>query len=66
MAANAFVAWWECQEPWWLEERLIGTFSLPLNLMDNRGHPFHPRLSAKRKAAKERADSIEVLRAMDF
>lgn len=29
MAANAFVAWWECGEPWRLEERLIGTLSLP-------------------------------------
>lgn len=56
------MSWWECEEPWRLEERLIGTFSLPLNLMDNRGHPFHSTLAAIRKAAREKADSLAVLR----
>jgi GIY-YIG catalytic domain-containing protein len=60
MVANAFVAWWECEEPWLLEDRLIGTLSLPLNLMGNRGHPFHPTLTAIRKAAKESARSVST------
>lgn len=55
MAANALVTWLPVAEPWRLEERLIASLSLPLNLEQNRHHAFHEQLSALRRAARRRA-----------
>ena len=55
MAANAFVVWFETPHPWELESELIRSVSLPLNLDQNALHPYHPVLSALRRAAKEQA-----------
>ena len=55
LQGNAFVSWVIDPEPWKLEERLIADLSLPLNLDQNRDHPFHPMLSEIRKSARRRA-----------
>ena len=55
MAANALVTWLPVAEPWRLEERLIASLSLPLNLEQNRHHAFHEQLSALRREARRRA-----------
>lgn len=55
MARNALVAWLPTAEPWRLEELLIGSVSLPLNLQHNERHPFHAQLSALRREARARA-----------
>jgi hypothetical protein len=41
MSENAFVTWLVHPEPWRLEDYAIKQLSLPLNLRDNEGHPFH-------------------------
>jgi hypothetical protein len=58
---NARVAWLACDEPWRIEEHLIRSFSLPLNLDQNRDHKFHWELSEKRHVAKARARELPVV-----
>jgi hypothetical protein len=60
MRENAFVCWVTSTEPWNAEEELIGTLSLPLNLAGNERHPFHSTLSARRREARQVADSSPV------
>lgn len=55
MARNALVAWLPTAEPWRLEQSLIRSVSLPLNLQQNQRHPFHARLSVLRREARVRA-----------
>jgi hypothetical protein len=55
MEQNALVTWLAVGEPWLLERTLIEHEQLPLNLDRNNHHPFHARLSAIRRQAKERA-----------
>ncbi len=59
---NALVTWRVHSEPWKLEEYLISTLSLPLNLDQNRRHAFHPTLSEIRRSAKARARELPVAR----
>jgi hypothetical protein len=61
MEQNALVTWVATPEPWKLEEELIQAVSLPLNLDQNRNHPFHAALSATRKEAKRKARSLPVV-----
>ena len=63
MARNALVIWLPTTEPWLLEEQLIATVSLPLNLDQNRQHAFHARLSALRSDARARANASPIWRA---
>jgi hypothetical protein len=58
---NARVAWLACDEPWRVEEELIRSVSLPLNLDQNRHHTFHSVLSKMRRAAKMRAREMPVM-----
>ncbi|APE14298.1 hypothetical protein BOH72_02685 [Mycobacterium sp. WY10] len=44
MAANAFVSWYPIAQPWLLEDHLLETLDLPLNLDKNNRNPFHARL----------------------
>ena len=60
MARNAFVTWLETPEPWMVEEAIISAVSLPLNLDQNRNHPFHATLSALRKDARQRARELPI------
>jgi len=63
MAQNALVIWLPTTEPWLLEEQLIATVSLPLNLDQNRQHAFHARLSALRSDARAQANASPIWRA---
>jgi hypothetical protein len=61
MQENARVVWHVCDQPWKLEEELITSLDLPLNLDQNRRHGFHPVLSRIRQAAKARARELPIL-----
>jgi hypothetical protein len=61
MVRNAFVIWLETPEPWKVEEAMIRSVSLPLNLDQNRNHPFHAVLSATRKEARRRARGLPIV-----
>ncbi len=61
MEHNALVAWTIQERPWEVEKQLIHAVSLPLNLEQNRHHPFHDALSACRSAAKARARTLPIL-----
>ena len=58
---NAFVTWLEHPEPWILEDELIDTLSLPLNIKGNRNHPFAGELSCLRKKAIASARALPVM-----
>jgi hypothetical protein len=62
MESNAFVGWAECDEPWIVEEHLISTLSLPLNLHKNARYSFCSVLKAIRKEAADRAQKLPVVR----
>lgn len=59
MEQNAKVYWVAEEEPWVLEETLIGSISLPLNIQGN-AHPFKPILSAMRSEAMAQAKLMEI------
>ena len=61
MEQNAFVVWTLYTEPWLLEEKLIQSLSLPLNLRGNEHHPFYQQLSEIRSQAKERARKLPIV-----
>lgn len=63
MQRNAFVCWLEHPTPWDIEEQLIARYDIPLNLDQNRHNRFHPRLTAARRAAKQRAAELPVVRS---
>lgn len=60
MADHARVSVVEHPTPWTLEEELIGSLDLPLNLDQNRHHGFHAELSSRRRAAKATAATLPV------
>ncbi len=60
MADHAKVVWVATEEPWALEDHLIRSFSLPLNLAGNM-HPFCKTLSAIRSEAAAQAASAPVV-----
>jgi hypothetical protein len=55
MKENVFICWAECDNPWIVEEQLISTLSLPLDLDQNARHPFCSVLKASRREAAHRA-----------
>jgi hypothetical protein len=60
MARHAAVVWTGTDQPWRLEESLIGSLVLPLNLDRNRRSPFHDTLSALRAAHRFQARSQPI------
>ncbi len=60
MEHNAYVCWVEHDAPWVLEEELLGTLSLPLNIRGNRDHAFADALNRLRKEAISLAREIPV------
>ena len=60
LARNAFVCWTEHPEPWHLEHELLAANSLPLNIQDNRHHPYCSTLSAIRQEAKQQAREAPI------
>ena len=61
MAESALVGWIVDPEPWLLEEHLIASLDVPLNLEGNARNAFHPRLTAMRAAAVARARELDVV-----
>lgn len=61
MSRHACVSWIEHPQPWLLEDELIAELDLPLNLMGNQRHPFHPTLSAARSAMAQHANAMPVV-----
>ncbi|MFC5992626.1 GIY-YIG nuclease family protein [Pseudonocardia hispaniensis] len=61
MQDNARVCWQPCPEPWIVESAVIGKTDLPLNLDQNRDHPFRARLATLRRQAKQRARELPIL-----
>lgn len=59
MAQNAKVHWMTHDEPWILEESLISSIPLPLNIQGN-AHAFKPLLSAMRSKAMAEAKRLEI------
>jgi hypothetical protein len=62
MADNTAVSWVELQAPRRLEEFLLKTYDLPLNMEGNRGHPFYDQLCTIRRRARERAARLADLK----
>ncbi|WP_207843004.1 GIY-YIG nuclease family protein [Williamsia soli] len=60
MAENALVSWVTHPEPWLLEDELIETQDLPLNI-DGAANPFTPVLRATRRGAVARARALPVV-----
>ena len=60
MSRNAYVVWAEHPEPWLVEPDLIASVDLPLNINENRQHPFCARLRALRASASARARLLET------
>jgi hypothetical protein len=60
MAQNAFVTWIEHPEPWAVEATVFSKLSLPLNIQDNRDHPFSAELGRRRSEAKEKARTSAI------
>lgn len=60
MEQNAYVCWVEHPEPWKVERVLFENVSLPLNIQDNRHHPFSTQLSEMRSAAKREAKELPL------
>lgn len=60
MNDNALVCWTEDDEPWLLEHKLLQQHSLPLNIQDNRHHPFCASVSNMRQEAKRLARDMPI------
>lgn len=52
MDRNAFVCWLEHDTPWEVEKYIFRELSLPLNIQDNKHHPFVQTLSEMRREAR--------------
>jgi hypothetical protein len=58
---NARVTWIQCDRPWEVEEHLISTIHLPLNLEQNQRCGFHAVLTKLRRDAKSGAREVPIL-----
>ena len=61
MEQNAFVSWAVRDRPWELEEFLIATLDLPLNLEGNSRNRFHPELTRARARCVADAKALPAL-----
>lgn len=62
MAEHAHVVWAATDQPWKLEEELIRSCVLPLNLDQNRHNSFHGQLSALRATQRAQARLLPMER----
>ena len=62
MAKNATVGWIELTEPWLLEDHILATASLPLNIDKNTRHPFCTQLRRLRAEARQHARCLPILK----
>lgn len=58
MSDNALVSWVVHPEPWELEEAVIATLDVPLNIQGNAHNHFYPELRRLRAEAEQRARNI--------
>lgn len=58
MSDNALVSWFVHPEPWVLEESLIVSLDVPLNIQGNAHNPFYPELRRLRAEAELQARAI--------
>ena len=63
MADNTAVSWIETESPLPVEEYLLQSLDLPLNIAGNRRHPFCASLRSLRASARERAEKQPNLKA---
>lgn len=61
MSENALVSWIVDDEPWVLEETLIASLDVPLNLQGNARNLFYPTLKALRAQAEAVARNLPVI-----
>jgi hypothetical protein len=61
MAKHAYVSWVVREAPWLLEDELIATLDLPLNLQGNAHNRFHPLLTEARARWVSRARELPVV-----
>jgi hypothetical protein len=61
MADHARVCWVPIAQPWLAKAEVIARVDLPLNIDQNRDHPFHAHLSRLRAEARARARGRPVL-----
>ncbi len=61
MGANALVSWVVHDEPWEVEDHLIGTLDLPLNLQGNARNRFHADLTLRRANEVAKARLLPVV-----
>ena len=60
IAQNACVVWTVVSENWLVEEALIQSLSLPLNIKGNSQHPFCKTLKLMRRKAKRKARELPI------
>ncbi len=65
MRDNAFITWIGHEEPWLLEDELLRTMSLPLNLKGNARHAFAATLSGLRRRANAHARELPIVDERD-
>jgi hypothetical protein len=61
MAGHAFVSFVARERAWELEDHLIATLDVPLNLEGNSRNAFHPRLAQVRAESVSQANTLPVL-----
>ncbi len=61
MNRNAFVSWLSTPQPWLLEDEILNTVDLPLNLDNNQHNRFYSILTQIRAGAAARARSLPAL-----
>lgn len=58
IAEHAHVSWIEHEESWMIEDELISTLDLTLDLRGKESHAFHPTLSSARADAPRKTDDL--------
>jgi hypothetical protein len=61
MEANAHVSWVLRERPWELEDELIASLNLPLNLKGNCCHSFYETLTHARAICQAQANALPIL-----
>ena len=56
-----FVTWIENEEPWDLENKLLNSLSIPLNIQGNKHHPYASLLAQIRSLAIVQAEAADVV-----
>lgn len=54
-AENLRIGWAVCREPWLYESQVIACLAPPMNLAENKSHPFYMTMSAARAALRQEA-----------